>query len=215
MYSSEKNPGFNWKDLVIKVVFVFLFIILLMWLFKKSTPNMTPFYSNVFRENVKYMQDAAESYYTNERLPKNIGDSAEITLAEMIRKNMILPFVDKDGNECDTNASYVQVVKNKNDYVLRVNLVCPTEKNFVEKTLGCYDYCEDCTEEEKALKEIEYQFKKATSSTKNVYSCPNGGTLKNGICYVYGSDSYKATEKSTSGEYYCPNGGHLVVTYVM
>lgn len=75
MYSSEKNPGFNWKDLVIKVVFVFLFIILLMWLFKKSTPNMTPFYSNVFRENVKYMQDAAESYYTNERLPKNIGDS--------------------------------------------------------------------------------------------------------------------------------------------
>ena len=209
MYSSEKNPGFNWKDLVIKVVFVFLFIILLMWLFKKSTPNMTPFYSNVFRENVKYMQDAAESYYTNERLPKNIGDSAEITLAEMIRKNMILPFVDKDGNECDTNASYVQVVKNKNDYTLRVNLVCPTEKNFVEKTLGCYDYCEDCTEEEKALKEIEYQFKKATSSTKNVYSCPNGGTLKNGICYVYGSESYKATEKSTSGEYYCPNGGYL------
>ena len=209
MYSSEKNPGFNWKDLVIKVVFVFLFIILLMWLFKKSTPNMTPFYSNVFRENVKYMQDAAESYYTNERLPKNIGDSAEITLAEMIRKNMILPFVDKDGNECDTNASYVQVVKNKNDYTLRVNLVCPTEKNFVEKTLGCYDYCEDCTEEEKALKEIEYQFKKATSSTKSVYSCPNGGTLKNGICYVYGSESYKATEKSTSGEYYCPNGGYL------
>ena len=209
MYSSEKNPGFNWKDLVIKVVFVFLFIILLMWLFKKSTPNMTPFYSNVFRENIKYMQDAAESYYTNERLPKNIGDSAEITLAEMIRKNMILPFVDKDGNECDTNASYVQVVKNKNDYTLRVNLVCPTEKNFVEKTLGCYNYCEDCTEEEKTAMEIEYQFKKATSSTKNVYSCPNGGTLKNGICYVYGSESYKATEKSTSGEYYCPNGGYL------
>lgn len=122
---------------------------------------------------------------------------------------MILPFVDKDGNECDTNASYVQVVKNKNDYTLRVNLVCPTEKNFVEKTLGCYDYCEDCTEEEKPLMEIEYQFKKATSSTKSVYSCPNGGTLKNGICYVYGSESYKATEKSTSGEYYCPNGGTL------
>ena len=210
MYSSEKNPGFNWKDLVIKVVFVFLFIILLMWLFKKSTPNMTPFYSNVFRENVKYMQDAAESYYTNERLPKNIGDSAEITLAEMIRKNMILPFVDKDGNECDTNASYVQVVKNKNDYTLRVNLVCPTEKNFVEKILGCYDYCEDCTEEEKPLMEIEYQFKKATSSTKSVYSCPNGGTLSGNLCYVTKENSYKAYSNSSSGYYTCPNGGELV-----
>lgn len=33
-------------------------------------------------------------------------------------------------------------------------------KELCWKTLGCYDYCEDCTEEEKALKEIEYQFKK-------------------------------------------------------
>lgn len=203
MYSNEKNPGVNWKDIIIKVVFVFLFVLLLMWLFKKSTPNMTPFYSNVFRENIKYMQDAAESYYTNERLPKNIGDTAEITLGEMIRKNMILEFVDKDGNECDKEASYVQVVKNKNDYTLKVNLVCPTEKNFVEKTLGCYDYCEDCDKEEM---ETEYQFKQATSKTNVSYTCPNGGTLKDGVCYVYGNSSYKATEVTSAGEYYCPNG---------
>jgi len=206
MYSNEKNPGVNWKDIIIKVVFVFLFVLLLMWLFKKSTPNMTPFYSNVFRENIKYMQDAAESYYTNERLPKNIGDTAEITLGEMIRKNMILEFVDKDGNECDKEASYVQVVKNKNDYTLKVNLVCPTEKNFVEKTLGCYDYCEDCDKEEKAT---EYQFKQATSKTNVSYTCPSGGTLKDGVCYVYGNSSYKATEVTSASEYYCPNGGTL------
>lgn len=206
MYSNEKNPGVNWKDIIIKVVFVFLFVLLLMWLFKKSTPNMTPFYSNVFRENIKYMQDAAESYYTNERLPKNIGDTAEITLGEMIRKNMILEFVDKDGNECDKEASYVQVVKNKNDYTLKVNLVCPTEKNFVEKTLGCYDYCEDCDKEEM---ETEYQFKQATSKTNVSYTCPSGGTLKDGVCYVYGNSSYKATEVTSASEYYCPNGGTL------
>ena len=206
MYSNEKNPGVNWKDIIIKVVFVFLFVLLLMWLFKKSTPNMTPFYSNVFRENIKYMQDAAESYYTNERLPKNIGDTAEITLGEMIRKNMILEFVDKDGNECDKEASYVQVVKNKNDYTLKVNLVCPTEKNFVEKTLGCYDYCEDCDKEEKVT---EYQFKQATSKTNVSYTCPSGGTLKDGVCYVYGNSSYKATEVTSASEYYCPNGGTL------
>ena len=202
MYSSEKNPGINWKDLIIKAIFLVAFLLLLVWLFP-SVPNMKPFYSNVFRENIKYMQDAAESYYTTEKLPKNIGDTAEMTLQEMINKNIILPFVDQDGNECDTLASYVQVRKNQNDYTLKVNLVCPTEKNYVDKTLGCYEYCETCKEE------LEYQFKKETTSNRTTYSCPEGGTLSNGQCYIYKTDSYKATETSTKGIYYCPEGGTL------
>ena len=143
MYSSEKNPGMNWKDIIIKAIFLVLFVLLLIWLFPK-VPNMVPFYSNVFRENIKYMQDAAESYYTNERLPKNVGDIAEMTLQDMIDKNLILPFVDEDGKECDTRLSYVQVTKNEKDFTLRVNLVCPKEENFVEKKRGSYNYCEEC-----------------------------------------------------------------------
>lgn len=204
MYSNEKNPGFNWKDIIIKAIFLVVFLLLLVWLFPK-VPNMKPFYSNVFRENIKYMQDAAESYYTDERLPKNIGDTAEMTLQEMINKNILLPFVDQDGNECDGNASYVQVKKNKNDYTLKVNLVCPTEKNYVEKTLGCYTYCEDCEETE----QTEYQFKKPVTVNKTSYSCPNGGTLKDGNCYIYKTNSYKATETTEKGTLYCPKGGTL------
>lgn len=207
MYSSEKNPGFNWKDIIIKAIFLVVFLLLLVWLFPK-VPNMKPFYSNVFRENIKYMQDAAESYYTNERLPKNIGDTAEMTLQEMINKNIILPFVDQDGNECDGNASYVQVKKNKNDYTLKVNLVCPTEKNYVEKTLGCYTYCEDC-EEPTEVEQTEYQFKKPVTVNKISYSCPNGGDLKDGTCYIYKTNSYKATETTEKGTLYCPKGGVL------
>lgn len=202
MYSSEKNPGINWKDLIIKAIFLVVFLLLLVWLFPK-VPNMKPFYSNVFRENIKYMQDAAESYYTTEKLPKNIGDSAEMTLQEMINKNLILPFVDQDGNECDTYSSYVQVRKNQNDYTLKVNLVCPTESNYVEKTLGCYEYCETCKEE------LEYQFKKETTSDRTTYSCPDGGTLSGTMCYVYKTSSYNATETTSKGEYYCPDGGTL------
>ena len=60
MYSSEKNPGFkwdereprnrrfDWKDVIIKAVFLVIFLLLLLWLFPK-VPNMKPFYSNVFR----------------------------------------------------------------------------------------------------------------------------------------------------------------------
>lgn len=208
MYSNEKNPGLNWKDLLIKLIFVVVFILLLIWLFKINTPNMKPFYSNQFRENIKYMQDAAESYYTNERLPKNLGDSAEISLRDMINKNLILPFVDEDGNSCDLDASYVEVTKNQNDYTLKTTLVCPKEKNTVVKTLGCYNYCEDCNKDE-VKKVTEYQFKKEASKTTYSLTCPNGGNLKDGTCSLYEKTSYKAAEKTTTGEYYCPNGGTL------
>lgn len=228
MYSSEKNPGFkwderepreprerknrsfDWKDVIIKAVFLVIFLLLLLWLFPK-VPNMKPFYSNVFRENIKYMQEAAESYYTDERLPKNIGDTAEITLQEMINKNLILPFVDENGEECDTLNSYVQVRKNKNDFTLKVNLVCPSEKNFVEKTLGCYTYCEkeECFKEPEKQLSLEYQFKQEVTGENTVYSCPNGGVLSNGKCYVYTTNSYKATETTIKGTEYCPNGGEL------
>ena len=209
MYSNENNPGFNWKDLLLKLVFVIIFILLLIWLFKINTPNMKPFYSNQFRENIKYMQDAAESYYTNERLPKVVGDSAEITLREMIEKNLILEFVDEDGNGCDLDKSYVQVTKNENDYTLKTNLVCPKEKNTVIKTLGCYNYCEDCKEDDKTVEVTEYQFKKPVTKTSNVNTCPNGGEYKSGKCYVYASKTYQAAEIKTDGKEYCPNGGTL------
>ena len=198
MYS-ERKSGINWLNILIKVIFVIVFILLIIWLFPK-VPNMTPFYSNVFRENISYMQDAAESYYTNDKLPKNVGDSVEMTLGEMIDKNIILPFVDKDGKECDTKASYVQITKNEKDYTMTVNLVCPSEKNTLKKTLGCHDYCEDCNKSEVA---IEYEYKQPVTKTSNVLSCPKGGTLKDGMCYIYESTTYKATEKTTGGEAYC------------
>ena len=205
MYSNEKNPGLNWKDLIIKAIFLVIFVLLIVWLFPK-VPNMTAFYSNIFRENISYMQDAAESYYTIERLPKNVGDTAEMTLQEMIDKNLILPFVDKDGNACDTKASYVQITKNKTDYTLTVNLVCPTEKNKVNKILGCHDYCENCTEK---VADIEYQFKKAVTANQTVYSCPNGGTLNGTTCTVSTEKSYTAYVRNGETNYSCPNGGAL------
>ena len=204
MYSERKSV-INWLNILIKVIFVIIFILLIIWLFPK-VPNMTPFYSNVFRENISYMQDAAESYYTNDKLPKNVGDSVEMTLGEMIDKNIILPFVDKDGKECDTKASYVQITKNEKDYTMTVNLVCPSEKNTLKKTLGCHDYCENCG---KTNEVIEYQYKQPVTKTSNVLSCPKGGTLKDGMCYIYENTTYKATETTKGGEAYCNDNDTL------
>ena len=46
MYTN--NKGFGLKDLIIKIIFVALFVLLLICLFRNYSPNMKPFYSNVF-----------------------------------------------------------------------------------------------------------------------------------------------------------------------
>ena len=120
MYSNSKK-GFSILDLIVKIIFACLFIFLLIWLFNKKIPNvnMKPFYSNVFRENIKYMQDAGEAYFTDDKMPQEVGQSIQLTLAEMEDRNLILPFVDQDGNPCDKNASYVSVTKLYEGYELK------------------------------------------------------------------------------------------------
>ena len=86
MYSNDRKTGFSVLDLLVKIIFAALFIFILIWLFEKKVPNMTPFYSNVFRENIKYMQEAGESYFTDDKTPKNIGESTKISLGEMFDK---------------------------------------------------------------------------------------------------------------------------------
>ena len=96
MYSNERRSGFSIADLLVKIIFAALFIFILIWLFEKKVPNMTPFYSNVFRENIKYMQEAGESYFTDDKMPKNVGESTKISLGEMFDKKLLLPFVDEN-----------------------------------------------------------------------------------------------------------------------
>lgn len=113
MYSNERGSRFSLLDIVVKLIFAALFIFILVWLFQKNVPNMAPFYSNVFRENIKYMQEGGESYFTDDKLPKEIGQSNRISLADMFDKKLVLPFVDEDGNSCNQYDSYVSVTKNR------------------------------------------------------------------------------------------------------
>ena len=187
MYSNSKK-GFSILELLVKIIFAALFIFILIWLFNKKIPkvNMDPFYSNVFRENIKYMQDAGESYFTDDKMPQEIGESVKLTLAEMESRNMILPFVDKDGKECNKNDSFVSITKMSEGYELKTNLVCSSESKFITKTLGCHTYCENgnCAAKKCTVPEItQYQFKKLVNGTKTNYSCNKGYTLKGKYCY--------------------------------
>src|SRR5574344_798741 len=185
MYSNERGSRFNFLDLFVKIIFAAIFIFILVWLFPK-VPNMTPFYSNVFRENISYMQEAGESYFTDDKMPKEIGDEVKITLAELFNKKLVLPFVDKDGNSCNQYESFVSITKNEDEsYSLKTNLVCNEESDYLIKILGCHNYCKDNNCSKTCHKEqiVQYQFKKAITKTITTYSCPSGYTKDGNYCY--------------------------------
>ncbi len=177
-----ENKDNFWRDLLVKIVLILLFIFLLIWLF--PMPKLDTFYDRIFAENIKMMEEAAKDYFTIQRLPKEIGEKTKITLREMIENKMILPFLDKDGNACNFDNSYVEVVRDKTEYVFKINLSCPSKTDYIITYVGCYDVCEDekCKEEE-LEKILEYQFSRKT--TKNVidkYNCPQGYTVKGSSC---------------------------------
>lgn len=174
MYSNERGSRFSILDIVVKLIFAVLFIFILMWLFEKNVPNMKPFYSNVFRENIKYMQEAGESYFTDDKLPKEIGETNRISLADMFDKKLVLPFVDEDGNSCNQYDSYVSVTKTDNGYELKTNLVCNKESNYTVKILGCHNYCKDalCSKTCSVEQITEYKYKKLSNVV--TYKCPSG-----------------------------------------
>ena len=199
MYSNERGSRFSLLDIVVKLIFAALFIFILVWLFQKNVPNMAPFYSNVFRENIKYMQEGGESYFTDDKLPKEIGQSNRISLADMFDKKLVLPFVDEDGNSCNQYGSYVSVTKTDNGYELKTNLVCNKESNYTIKILGCHNYCKDalCSKTCSVEQITEYKYKKL--STVTTYKCPSGYKKDGKYCVKSRiTDTKSAIKTSTS-----------------
>lgn len=190
--------GVNWKDVIIKIVLLLLFILLLVLIF--PTPKLDTFYDGVFNDNIQTMKDAAKSYYTIDKLPVSIGESRTMTLEEMISNHMLIEFVDKDNKVCDGKDSYVQVTKTgDNEYVLKVQLSCSGQTDYILETIGCYDVCTDgncqtVTDTDSNALAMQYQFKKEVSSNVTTYTCPSGYTKKGAKCYKNsGSTTINAT----------------------
>ena len=129
------------RDILIKVVLIVLFVFLLTFLF--PMPNLTTFYDAVFNNNIQTMKEAAEDYFTTDRMPTELGKEETLTLQDMLDKKLILPFVDKDGKACDTKKSYVTVRKDEKEYVLKVYLSCNGKSDYIIEPIGCYNFCPD------------------------------------------------------------------------
>lgn len=145
----ERRKSTFIRDILIKILLIVLFVFLLTFLF--PMPNLTTFYDAVFNDNVQTMKDAAEKWFTTERMPKEVGDEETLSLQDLLDKKLILPFLDKDGKECDTKKSYVTVKKEETEYTLKIYLSCNGKSDYIIEPIGCYNFCSDGSCEKPAV----------------------------------------------------------------
>ncbi len=113
-----------------------------------------------FAYNIHEIKDVARSYFTVDRMPKKDGEKIKMLLDEMQQKKLLLGIYDNEGNKCDSTKSYVEITKEKDEYVMKIYLSCSNIEDYIIVHIGCYDFCSEkpCEQEEK--KEYEYEYKK-------------------------------------------------------
>lgn len=235
MYTEERN-NFSIRSVLLQFLFVALFVFILIWLFpmKSDMKNaissietsdnsgLSILYDRIFNENLYTMKEAAKDYFTLERLPQKVGDSTKITLREMLDKKIILPFTDKNGKKCNLDDSYVLVTKHDKEYVMKVNLKCGKEGNYLIVNMGCYDYCSQTICEKKTTSNKKVvTTKKTTTVVEKKYYCKvvngkyydNKGKVVTKVAYekacVKKTEIKKYYCKIVNGKYY-DNKGNIV-----
>ncbi|MBE6138325.1 MAG: hypothetical protein E7173_01090 [Firmicutes bacterium] len=146
----EERERFSVRDVILQIILVVLFVFLLLWLFptksyvdNKVGNTLNPINQQLFSQNINTMKEAATSYFTTSRLPKNIGDKETLTLGDMLDKKLLIPFLDSNNNQCSLTESYVEITKMDDEYILKVNLSCSDNSDYILVHLGCYSYCEN------------------------------------------------------------------------
>lgn len=200
MYTEyEEKKGFPIRDFLIKLVLIIIFVLLLLWLL--PIPNMKGINNTIFNANVQTMKDAAINYFTDERLPKNVGDKVTLTLKEMLDLKLLLPFTDKNGDTCDVNKSYVTLEKKETEYLMTVHLKCKGQEDEIVVHLGCYTYCTSAICEKKEDKDKDKDKGNDKVAVVSGPSCTlmvaSGKAGENG--WYLGDVTVKFKSKSTTG----------------
>lgn len=204
MYTSEyEKKGFPFRDFLTKLILVIVFVLLLVLLLPKfiqpkivqqnctdskassneecSTLAYSSLTSQIFRDNLDEMKEAAVSYYTTERLPKNVGDKEKMTLQAMIDKKIITTLLDKNNKTVDTEKSYVEITKMDNEYLLKVNIKDSEKEDYILVHLGCYNYCNSYLCEKNTAEETGFvKASRASSTTSYVAVTPSYTVNGNG-----------------------------------
>ena len=175
----EDERRINVVKVLLKLIVVVLVILFSAWIVTKICSNNNPINSDklvdqVFQDNLNRMKEVGISYFTLERMPKNVGDKEKITLQDMYDKKLILEVRDEENNLCSDIDSYIEVEKYNDEYQMKVNLSCSNRKDYIIVVMGCYNYCKnEICERQDVITDsnngsqqnmvIEYEYYKATN----------------------------------------------------
>ena len=226
MYTEEyEKRGFPFRDFLLKLILVIVFVFLLCFLLPKfitpsinsnsknvngkgcttqkcNTSGINALTSQIFSDNLERMKKAAINYYTDERLPKEVGQSDTMTLSDMIGKKLIVALIDKNNKAVDVEKSYVKITKMDDEYLLKVNIKDSEKEDYILVHLGCYTYCASGVCEKQGVST-------PVKGAKNDTYVPIKGAKQQGIYYVP-KETTKVIEKTIcgyrNGNYYDKKG---------
>lgn len=191
MYDEDGNRRFSLLRMIFICLIIAFFVFLVMWAIARSKQNNSSDCINnnnnnssnaVFNSNINYLQQVGTDYFTNDKLPTEVGQTTKILLEDLVEGHYILQVNDNNGKACDMTRSYVSVTKTETGYEMKTYLVCGDKEDYIIKVLGCHDLCNNnCNMCSATL--TEYQFKKTVTNTKTIYSCTKG-TLNGKMCNV-------------------------------
>ena len=156
----NENPLLKILKWTLSIILVVLLIILIIWLVKGTSKNnnngLDPLLNRIFTDNINVMKDAAKDYYSVDKVPQKEGETYKLTLKEMIDLKLLLSLTDKYGDTCDVNKSYTEITKVGDKYMLKVNLSCGNEEDYIIVYLGCYNFCKNyvCEVEDEDKEEV-------------------------------------------------------------
>ena len=158
----EDERQINWLSLFIKIIIIFIFAIILIWLVSKIINSSKP--SETFKNNINNMEEVAVSYFKEIDLPQEKGKSTKITLEEMIEKKLIVSINENKKSTCDVKKSYSKITRNKKDYKVETTLVCGKEKDTITRKFSFKD-CKNCNKKTETKDNTNKDTNKDTTST--------------------------------------------------
>ncbi len=189
----EKERKINWLGLFIKIIIIFVFVLIIIWLVSKIALRTK--LSDTFKNNINNMETVATNYYKEIDLPLEKGKSLKVTLGEMIDKGLIVSSAEDKKNNCDIKKSFSKITRNKSDYTLTTTLKCGQEENTIKKKFLFKD-CKNCVEEKKQ-KDEKSSSKNNKKDNNNLNEKNNNNSSSNNSNDTYEKTKYYEYVKET------------------
>lgn len=186
----------NWLSLFIKIVIIFIFALIIVWLISKIIDRNK--ISKTFQNNINNMEKVSIEYFKTIDLPLDKGQNIKITLEELIKKELIVSTSSESENKCDKKESYSKITRETDKYLIETTLKCGKEKETIKSDFSL-ENCKNCVQKEKdeTLEEdtdsnyvgvTYYEYvKETTSYTKWMRGSLTGNDIENRYEY-YGID---------------------------